>query len=51
MYGVGSLIGPPAAGLAMDLWNPNGLPGFLALVCAVYLALGLATFMHRRTQP
>jgi MFS family permease len=51
MYGVGSLIGPPAAGLAMDLWNPNGLPGFLVLVCAVYLVLGLATFTHRRTQP
>jgi MFS family permease len=51
MYGVGSLVGPPAAGLAMDLWNPNGLPGFLALVCAAYLVLGLVTLMRRRSQP
>jgi MFS family permease len=51
MYGVGSLIGPPAAGLAMDLWNPNGLPGFLALVCAAYLVLGLVTLARGRHQP
>lgn len=50
MYGVGALVGPPAAGLAMDLWNPNGLPAFLGLVCGLYLALGVARSVSRRRE-
>ena len=48
MYGVGALVGPPAAGLAMDLWDPYGLPAFLGLVCGLYLALGVARTFSRQ---
>lgn len=48
MYGVGALVGPPAAGLAMDLWDPHGLPAFLGLVCGLYLALGVARTLSRK---
>jgi MFS family permease len=48
MYGVGALVGPPLAGFAMDLWDPYGLPAFLGLVCAFYLALGLTRTLARR---
>ncbi len=48
IYGVGALIGPPLSGLAMDLWDPQGLMAVLGAVCAGYLALGLATAGRRR---
>jgi MFS family permease len=38
-YGAGSLIGPSLGGIAMDLWNPEGLLAALALLFALFLAL------------
>lgn len=49
MYGVGALVGPPLAGLAMDLSAAHGLPGFLGVACALYLAIGLARTFARRS--
>ena len=37
-YGLGSLIGPVLGGVAMDLWNPQGLMAMLALVFVLFLA-------------
>ncbi len=37
MYGWGSLVAPPAAGAAMDLWRPHGLMVVLGLLSASYL--------------
>ena len=39
LWGVGSLLGPPAAGAAMDLQGPNGLVLALALAVLAFLAL------------
>lgn len=36
-YGVGSLVGPPAQGLAMDASNPQGLMIAFAVLALVYL--------------
>lgn len=44
-YGLGSLLGPSLGGVAMDLWNPQGLPATFALLFAVFLA---ATVLDRR---
>lgn len=44
-YGLGSLLGPSLGGLAMDLWNPQGLPAAFALLFAMFLAV---TFLARR---
>ncbi|WP_163066571.1 MFS transporter, partial [Acinetobacter baumannii] len=37
MYSAGLIIGPPMAGLGMDLWPPNGLPATLAALFAAYV--------------
>ena len=36
-YGFGSLAGPALGGAAMELWNPQGLPGMFVLLFAVFL--------------
>lgn len=38
-YGLGSLLGPSLGGLAMDLWNPDGLIAAFALLFAAFFAL------------
>ncbi len=38
-YGIGSLIGPPLAGGAMDVWDPHGLMLVLGLMSAAYVLL------------
>lgn len=44
-YGLGALIGPVLGGIAMDLWNPHGLPAMLALLFAGFV---VTTFLCRR---
>ncbi|HZB91451.1 MAG TPA: MFS transporter [Stellaceae bacterium] len=44
-YGAGSLIGPSVGGMAMDLWDPEGLLAALALLFALFLA---TTLLPRR---
>ncbi|MEM8988189.1 MAG: MFS transporter [Pseudomonadota bacterium] len=39
MYALGSLIGAPVAGAAMDVLGPHGLPLALAVLMSVYLGL------------
>jgi MFS family permease len=41
MWGLGALLGPPLAGLAMDA-STHGLPAFAAAVCALFLGLVIA---------
>lgn len=41
MYGIGCLAGPPAVGIAMDLWKPHGLCLMLGVFCATYLVVAL----------
>lgn len=37
MFGLGSMVGPTAGGVAMDLWNPHGMVVVVALACAIYM--------------
>lgn len=39
LYALGTMMGPAMGGLAMDIWNPNGLVLVLALIPAVFVAL------------
>lgn len=41
LWGLGSLTGPFLAGSAMDIWDPGGFPGTLAVVTALVLLLAL----------
>ena len=47
MYGVGSLLGPPIAGMAMDSWDPQGLAVALAVFCGGYVLVALALKMKQ----
>jgi MFS family permease len=44
-YGLGALAGPALGGLAMDAWNPHGLPAFF-----VVLFLGFTLAMGRQSR-
>ena len=41
LWGVGGLAGPSLGGIAMDLWDPNGLPAVLFLACAGFVSVAL----------
>jgi MFS family permease len=45
-YGLGSLLGPSLGGVAMDLWNPDGLLAVLVLLFAAFVTM---TVGWRRT--
>lgn len=39
LYAVGVMVGPGLGGVAMDLWNPHGLPLVLGLIPAALVAI------------
>lgn len=41
LYGAGALAGPPAVGVAMDLWDPHGLAASLAFLCLCFVGAAL----------
>jgi MFS family permease len=48
MYSAGLMIGPPLAGIGMDIWPPHGLPATLGLLFAVYLAVVVQRYISSR---
>jgi MFS family permease len=46
LYGIGMLVGPPASGLAMDIWDPHGLAGSIALLFGLYVAIGATAWIR-----
>ncbi len=44
LWGMGGIAGPAAGGVAMDLWDPHGLPAMLVIACGA--ATLLATRVH-----
>lgn len=48
-YALGMLAGPALAGLAMDLWNPHGFAGAMALFAALYAVLCFSRMKGNRT--
>ncbi len=49
MYQVGSMTGPPASGLAKDLWNPHGFVAAMAVAYALALAVNVYRAVHHPT--
>jgi MFS family permease len=47
-YGLGSLIGPPLGGIAMDTFGPGGLPQLFVLLFALLFA---ASWFHEDRRP
>jgi MFS family permease len=45
MWGIGALLGPALAGLAMDV-SPHGLPIFAALACLAFTVYAAASRSH-----
>ena len=37
IWGFAVMVGPAAAGVAMDLWDPHGLPAMLTAVCVLFV--------------
>lgn len=48
LWGLGGLVGPSLAGVAMDLWDPHGLMAVLAASCFLFVAL--TAFRQARRQ-
>jgi hypothetical protein len=48
LYGIGSIAGPPAAGIAIGNAGPISFPLLLAAVCAVFMFLQIGPGPLRR---
>ncbi len=48
LWGVGSLIGPSSAGIAMELYEPHGMPLIFAFICLLFI--GIAIQQSRKRQ-
>jgi len=46
LYGIGMLLGPPVAGIAMDLWNPHGLGAAIAGMFGAYCVVGIVALLR-----
>jgi predicted MFS family arabinose efflux permease len=51
MFGIGSFMGPAISGVAIDLWDPHGLPLVVALFYLVYLPVPLIAYLRRGRLP
>ncbi len=47
LWGLGSLIGPASAGVAMKVYEPHGMPLTFAVICAIFV---LVTFQQVRNK-
>ncbi|MGY8996349.1 MAG: hypothetical protein ACKVH7_07910, partial [Alphaproteobacteria bacterium] len=50
MFGIGSVMGPSISGLAIDFWDPHGLPLAIAIFYLIFLPLPLIAWWRRRRQ-
>ncbi|MEP3244804.1 MAG: MFS transporter [Sneathiella sp.] len=48
LWGVGSLLGPSSAGLAMEIYEPHGMPAIFAFICILFILLALWQFKRNR---
>lgn len=48
MWGLGSILGPPFGGQAMELWLPHGLPLIVGLLYLAYLPFPVVEYLRRR---
>jgi len=50
-YEVANIVGPPAAGFAMDTWQNHGLMTFMGSVAAIYTLIAIGRGLFRSTPP
>ena len=48
-YAMGVLIGPPAAGVSMDLFGPEGLPYTMIILYGLVLPIVVWTMLRRKS--
>ncbi len=48
LWGVGSLLGPSSAGLAMEIYEPHGMPAIFAFICILFILLAIWQFKRNR---
>jgi MFS family permease len=48
MFGIGSVMGPAISGLAIDVWDPHGLPLVVALFYLIFLPMPLIAYLRRK---
>jgi len=48
MFGIGSFLGPGLSGIAIDLWDPHGLPAIVALFYLLYLPLPILAWRRKK---
>ena len=41
LWGVGALTGPTAAGIAMDIWDPEGLSGIMLVITCLFIVFAI----------
>ena len=46
-WGLGGILGPLAGGLAMDIWDPHGLPVIFLLVAGIFVVVSLHPKLHQ----
>ncbi|NQV44996.1 MAG: MFS transporter, partial [Rhodospirillales bacterium] len=49
-YEIANIIGPPAAGFALDTWENHGFMVFMGTAAAIYTFLAIARGLIRRRQ-
>ena len=47
LWGLGSLIGPITAGVAMEVVKPHGMPYTFAIACLIFVALAAWQLLRR----
>ena len=45
-WGLGGMAGPLVGGMAMDLWNPHGLPVVLLAMAVVFVVVSFWSRWH-----
>ena len=48
LWGLGALMGPTTAGVAMDIWDPNGLPGTIVVLTALFVLFAVVRRVYVR---
>ena len=50
MFGIGSVMGPAISGIAIDVWDPHGLPLMVAVFYLAFLPLPVVAYLRQRRQ-
>jgi len=51
LWGLGALMGPTTSGIAMDIWDPNGLPGVVFVLTVLLVVVAVCRRLQQRVSP